>query len=323
MNRFFILFSVATFASAAQLDFAGLEKDLIALTKDFGGRVGVCVQSDRGAACVHPNDKFAMQSVVKLLVGFAVMDAVDTQGWKLDTQVEIQRKDLSLYVQPLEKLVGPNGYKTTIGDLVRRAIIDSDSAATDVLIARLGGPASVQAVLKKKGVDGIRVDRDERHLQTEIVGLAWRSEFVEPPVLDQAIAGVKEATRSLAFAVYKRDPRDTSTPKGMSEFLSKLSGGKLLSVSSTQFLMQAMKECRTFPTRLKAGVPERWDISHKTGTSGTWKGETAATNDVGVLTAPDGTRVAISAFVADSFSNDEVRDKLIAKISALAAARYR
>ncbi len=321
MNR--LIFLVASVASAAQLDVAGLEKDLKALTKDFRGRVGVCVQSDRGAACVHPNDRYAMQSVVKLLVGFAVMDAVDTKGWKLDTQVDIQRKDLSLYVQPLEKLVGPSGYKTTIGDLVRRAIIDSDSAATDILIARLGGPAAVQGVLKTKHVDGIRIDRDERHLQTEIVGLTWRSEFVEPPVLDKAIAEVKEATRSLAFAAYKIDARDTSTPRGMSEFLAKLSAGKLLSASSTQFLMQAMKECKTFPTRLKAGVPERWEISHKTGTSGTWKGETAATNDVGVLTAPDGTRIAISAFVADSFSSDEVRDQLIAKISALAAARYR
>jgi beta-lactamase class A len=84
-----------------------------------------------------------------------------------------------------------------------------------------------------------------------------------------------------------------------------------------------MLECKTFPTRLKAGVPQRWEISHKTGTSGAWKGVTAATNDVGVLTAPDGTRIAISAFVADSSSSDEVRDKLIAKISALAAAHYR
>ncbi len=167
MNR--LLFLLASVASAAQLDVVGLEKDLAALTKDFKGRVGVCVQSDRATACVRPDDKFAMQSVVKLMVGFAVMDAVDTQGWKLDTQVHVQRKDLSLYVQPIEKLVGPKGYTTTIGDLVRGAVIDSDSAATDILIARLGGTAAVQAVLKRRGVNGIRVDRDERHLQTEIV----------------------------------------------------------------------------------------------------------------------------------------------------------
>ena len=321
MNR--LLFLLASVASAAQLDVVGLEKDLAALTKDFKGRVGVCVQSDRATACVRPDDKFAMQSVVKLMVGFAVMGAVDTQGWKLDTQVHVQRKDLSLYVQPIEKLVGPKGYTTTIGDLVRGAVIDSDSAATDILIARLGGTAAVQAVLKRKSVSGIRVDRDERHLQTEIVGITWKPEFVEPPVLDKAIAAVPDTTRSRAFAAYQVDARDTSTPRGMAEFLIQLSGGKLLSPTSTKFLMQAMKECKTFPTRLKAGVPQRWEISHKTGTSGAWKGVTAATNDVGVLIAPDGARIAISAFVADSPASAEDRDRLIAKVSALATAHYR
>src|SRR3954469_15903373 len=99
MKAVFLLCS--SLVSAAQLDLPGLNRDLVALTKGFHGRVGICVQSSAGTACVRPFDKFPMQSVMKLMVGFAVLDA----GLKLDTEVTIERKDLALYVQPLEKLV--------------------------------------------------------------------------------------------------------------------------------------------------------------------------------------------------------------------------
>jgi beta-lactamase class A len=84
-----------------------------------------------------------------------------------------------------------------------------------------------------------------------------------------------------------------------------------------------MKECTTFPDRLKAGVPTDWEISHKTGTSGTWKGVTAATNDVGIVKAPDGTLIAISVFVADSPASSEQRAAVIAAIARFAVANYR
>lgn len=60
---------------------------------------------------------------------------------------------------------------TTIQELMRRAVADSDSTAVDVLIDRLGGIAAVQAFLQRKQVTGIRVDRHERTLQAESVGL--------------------------------------------------------------------------------------------------------------------------------------------------------
>ena len=63
--------------------------------------------------------------------------------------------------------------------------------------------------------------------------------------------------------------------------------GKLLSVASTAHILQTMRECATFPDRLKGGAAPGWQVAHKTGTSGSWKRLTAATNDVGILTAPD------------------------------------
>ncbi len=311
-------------ANGASLNAVQLEKELTEITRHFHGRVGACVRSGETVACTKGDERFSMQSVMKLLVGVAVLDRVDHAGWNLSDSVMIHKKDLSLYVQPLAKLVNDSaGFRTTIGDLVRRAVIESDSAATDILIARLGGPAAIQSFLQQKGVSGIRLDRDERHLQTEIVGLSWKPEFVDPAVLDRAIASVPQNIREQAYRQYQKDARDTATPLGMVNFLSRLQKGELLSGTSTRFVLQAMEECVTFPNRLKAGAPAGWKVSHKTGTSGSWKGVTAATNDVGLLTAPSGEVLSISVFVADSSASSSDRSAMIARISELAIHHFR
>ena len=155
------------------------------------GRLGACVTDGSRLACLRPSEHFPMQSVMKLLVGIATLKGVDAGTLKLEEPVTLHREDLSLYVQPIADLVRLKGeYSTTIGDLIRRAIIDSDSAATDFLIWKLGGPEQVQRTLTRMTIEAIRLDRDERHLQTEIAGLTWQPEYIDPKVLDAAIAAV-------------------------------------------------------------------------------------------------------------------------------------
>ncbi|HEX3745177.1 MAG TPA: class A beta-lactamase [Bryobacteraceae bacterium] len=322
--RLWILGAVfAVNTQARELDAAALQQAFAAAVGGFDGPVGACAQTSKETVCIHADDRFSLQSVVKLAVGVAVLDAVDQGRQRLDDTVIIRTADLSLFVQPLASLVGQSGYQTTIGDLVRRAIIDSDSAATDFLISRLGGPSAIQAVLRAKAIPGLHVDRDERHLQTEIVGLTWSPEYVDAAVLDRAIKAVPRARRQMAYAKYRVDPRDTATPRGMASFLFRLGKGDLLSRASTEYVLRAMRECRTFPDRLKAGVAPAWQIAHKTGTSGSWNGVTAATNDVGILTAPDGSQIAIAVFIADSRKSDAARAAIFARISAAVIANYR
>jgi beta-lactamase class A len=212
-----------------------LHKGLEDLPRGFNGQVGICIQDESGKVCVNGEKPFPLQSVMKLLVGLAVMEAVDFRGWHLDDAILVRREDLRLYVQPIAKLVGDRGFCTTVGDLVRRSIVDSDSAATDVLVAKLGGPKEVQAFLDRHSISGVRFDRDERHLQTEIVGLEWRSEFVDPALLNAAIASVPAEQREISYRKYQTDPRDTATPSGMASPLFRFAEGKLLSPSSTTY----------------------------------------------------------------------------------------
>jgi beta-lactamase class A len=51
---------------------------------------------------------------------------------------------------------------------------------------------------------------------------------------------------------------------------------------------------------LKAGVSPGWILALKPGTSGTWRGVTAVTNDVGILTAPGHKSISLAVFIADS-----------------------
>lgn len=296
---------------------ATLKQKLQVLADGFDGRVGIGVQSAVGMVSVRGGERFSLQSVMKLIVAATVMDAVDRRGWRLDESILVRREDLSLYVQPIADLVrkSKNGYRTTIGDLLFRAVVDSDSGATDILYGRVGGATTIKAFLARRDVTGMRVDRDERHLQTEIVGLTWRPEYVHADVLDRAIKSVPDATRDKSFAAYLRDPRDTATPVAMASFLFQLAQGKILSPKSTRHLLSVMRQTATGPDRLKAGTPKGWILAHKTGTSGSHHGITVATNDVGVLTSPDGRQISVAVFVAESRRSAKERAALIANVA--------
>jgi beta-lactamase class A len=296
---------------------------LTELAARTNGSLGACITSERGTSCVNGDRAYSMQSVMKLLVALVTFDAVERGLLRLDEPVLVRREDLSLYVQPIARLVGDAGYRTKVEDLIRRAVVDSDSAATDILIRRLGGTAAVQSVLRRMRIEDIRIDRNERDLQTEIVGLTWRPEYTDASTLQRAIAAVPQEQRRVAHQRYLSDPRDTATPRGMAQLLHRLARGELLPQASTERLLAILRETRTFPSRLRAGAPEGWAVGHKTGSSGSFQGHVAATNDVGLYFPPDAAPIAIAVFLGDSSAAGGERDAAIAAVGRLAVADFR
>jgi beta-lactamase class A len=330
------LVGMATAARAGSLDSTTLPAALEAAVEKFDGAVGICARDAAGPVCVHGEDRFPMESVAKLLVAVAVLDAVDHQGWRLDEGVMLRSEDASVLVPappppsaaPAATPVSasetsaaaapvppPAPPSVTLDDLLSRMVVDSDSAATDYFIRRLGGPTAVQAVVDRLKLDGIRIDRDERHLQTEFLGLDWRPNYIENGALGKAIAELPAGRRQQAFDAFLTDPRDTATPSGMAAFLWALQSGQLLSKDSTAHLLRMMKDTTVFPDRLKAGLRPGWSIGHKTGTSATWKGVAAATNDVGLMTAKDGGVVAVAVFIKGSGRPAKERSAFIADVA--------
>ena len=66
------------------------------------------------------------------------------------------------------------------------------------------------------------------------------------------------------------------------------------------------------PKRLKGLLPAGTPVAHKTGTDSTRDGRTAATNDIGIITLPDGRHLAIAVFVRDSGADEAARESTIA-----------
>ena len=92
----------------------------------------------------------------------------------------------------------------------------------------------------------------------------------------------------------------------------------MVSKTSTDFLMTTMLETSTGKNKIVAQLPESIPVAHKTGSSGkNEKGLTAAENDIGIVTLPDGTHYAISIFVSDSMESEATNTKMIADISKI------
>jgi beta-lactamase class A len=80
-----------------------------------------------------------------------------------------------------------------------------------------------------------------------------------------------------------------------------------------------MIETSTGKNRIKGQLPEGTIVAHKTGSSGTnEKSITAAANEIGIVTLPNGNHFAISVFITNSRENEETNEKIIADISKLA-----
>jgi beta-lactamase class A len=296
------------------------------LAAESDGRIGICSLnvSEAAPVCVNGEQNFSLQSVMKLIAAAAVMEAIDRKQTRLSDVVVVRPEDASPGPQEFADLVRTKGaLSTTVEDLIQRAVNDSDSTAIDVLIERLGGVKVVQDFLRRKQVEGIRIDRVERHLQAESMGLRWNARFADSKKFDAAVRALSTEKRNAAWAAYLKDPRDTATPAGMVRFLKALATGTLLSPASTGHLLAVMEKTQTGRDRLMSGIPKDWRIGHKTGTSPSWNGMTAATNDVGLLTSPGGGKVAIAVFVAESKRPNPERASVIAKAAAIVTSAYR
>ena len=84
-----------------------------------------------------------------------------------------------------------------------------------------------------------------------------------------------------------------------------------------------MTESATGSNRIKGLLPAGTMVAHKTGSSSTdAQGVTPATNDVGIITLPNGKHLIIAVFVCNSTSDEQTRDGVIAKIAKAAFDSY-
>src|SRR5689334_19136443 len=110
------------------------------------GRVGVfalVLETGETAGSLNPQDHFPMQSVYKLPISMAVMQAVEAGRIKLADKVSIGKSEFIGRAghSPIRDKF-PKGTSLTVEELLRYALVESDGTASDVLMRLAGGPAA-------------------------------------------------------------------------------------------------------------------------------------------------------------------------------------
>jgi len=240
------------------------------------------LESGQTLALLNSKDHFPMQSVYKLPISMAVMKQVDDGKLSLDQKVKIAKEDYvgSAAHSPIRDK-NPNGAELTIKELVRYALSESDGTASDVLMKLAGGNTSVQSYVTNLPVTDLIVLNTEKELSED--DTAQYRNYASPA-----------SAVDLLRALYER--------RGLSE-------------SSQALIVKYLTESTPGAKRLKGLLPAGTVVAHKTGTSGTTNGMTAATNDIGIVTLPGGQHLAIAVFVTDSPADEATRESVIAKIA--------
>ncbi|HZZ68079.1 MAG TPA: class A beta-lactamase [Phenylobacterium sp.] len=261
---------------------------------------------------------FPMMSVFKLPLGAYALSEADAGRLSLAETITITGEDLSPPLSPIAD-AWPGRTTYTVGELFTAAVSNSDNTAADVLMRRVGGPGAVSGWLQAKGVDEVRVDRYERELSPNALGMAsFRAAWKGAAAFDAAVATVPPAQRHAATLAYMADPKDSATPRGMLGLLRKLDEGSLISAASTRKLLLTLQGTPRGVDRIRAGLPKGASFAHKPGTSATDQGLTAAFNDVGIFTLPDRRSYAIAAFLTGSTSPERDRAALFADLGRTA-----
>lgn len=303
----------------------GLAQAVRALWSTYPGRAGVAIARSDGTWMIgHRQDELMpQQSVSKLWVAMAVMNAIDEGELRLTDRVTLTRADLTVFNQPIAAEIKDGSFTTTISDLLNRQMRKSDNTANDYLMRKVGGPEAIRAFISAKGLGAIRFGPGEKYLQARTAGLTWRPEYSDGRAFQAARAKLSEAARTAAMDAYVADPPDGAAPAAIARALLRLKRGDLLSPSSTRYLLNLMATSITGPQRLHAGVPEDWGFAHKTGTGQDFRGRTAGFNDVALLTAPDGTSYAVVVMIADTMTPIPKRWEFMQGISSSVAAYHR
>jgi beta-lactamase class A len=287
-----------------------------------GGEIGVSARHvETGeSASWHGDQRFPMASVYKLPIAIALLQRVDRGEVTLEQEVAITTADVRPGHSPLAARAAAGGPSVPVRQLLSLAVAESDNTASDRLLALAGGPEAVRETLAGARITRIDVSRSEGQAFLDYWGVQNPPppESWSLPLFQRLRASLTPEQRKSAAERYVADPRDTATPDAMVELLTALQKGTILKPETTRLLLDVMSRTSTGPNRIRAGVPRRTRVAHKTGTGGDYAGINAATNDVGLVTLPNGQHVAVAVFVKASRRPMQEREQAIADLARAA-----
>lgn len=204
-----------------EIQIAGLEQLHNALIGLFA------VNLDSGQTLSHrAQESFAMCSTFKTYASARVLQMAERGELALDEMVFVDPAAI-LPNSPVTK--ANSGGEMTLAELCQAALQQSDNAAANLLLHRIGGPPAITAFARSIGDQRSRLDR-------------WEIE------LNSAVPG---------------DLRDTSTPEALGGGFRALLTGDALAAPQREQLEAWMRANQT--SAMRAGLPPGWTTADKTG----------------------------------------------------------
>ena len=260
-----------------------LHQQIAAIAKDAKGTVYV--------ACSLPGAKLdcglnehghpPMQSTFKFALAMAMLHQVELGKFQLDQPIRFLKSDRSVTYSPLQEEFPDADVDVPLRKLIKLSVETSDNSATDIELRLIGGPAVLQQYLDSLGFAAIHQQDSEHTLHAD----------------------------------QKLQYRDYAEPAAMVALLRLFADNSPLDPEHTALLNTWMLEATSGPKRIKGLLPAGTPVAHKTGSSGEEFGMIPATNDVGLITLPDGRRLAVAIFVTDAHADQATCEGVIARIA--------
>ena len=261
---------------------APLQRQIRSIAADAHGKVSVaCSLPGTRLNCdLDPSAHSPMQSVFKLPLGLTILHEVEQGKFTLDQPIPFQKSDLILPqpYSPLQDKHPEAGVDVPLGDLLEMTVSLSDNTAADMLLRLAGGAKVVGDYIASLGVTGFHLVDGEHALHRE---------------------------HSLQY-------RNWFEAQGAVRLLRAISHHPPMTAEHTRLLLAWMRSSRA--SRLALDLPAGTTVAHKAGSSDVDNGIAGATNDIGLITLPDGRQLAIAVFVTDSTADEATRSQVIARI---------
>lgn len=281
LSAFIIFISFYNSTNAAAQNKVRVQLQKIAGT--INARIGLSAVVIETGDTINFNSgqRFPMQSVYKFPIAMAILHKADQGKISLDQKVSISPAEIIQRGVSSIREKYPQGTVLTVNELLRLNLVESDGTACDVLIRLMGGTQKVQNYITGLGVENL------------------------------IIATTEKVQVSDDWIQYQ----NWSTPAAMTALLKEFYSTNVLSEKNRKALLKWMEDSVPGNKRLKGSLPQGTVVAHKTGTSGTFNGFTRATNDVGIITLPDGNHLAISIFVSDAYGSMQEKEGIIAAMT--------
>ncbi|PPQ19826.1 class A beta-lactamase [Bradyrhizobium sp. AC87j1] len=250
--------------------------------RESGGRIGVYAENLATGKKLawRADERFVMCSTFKASLAACVLARVDRGEEQLAAMIAYGKADLLDYAPVAKQNLAAGAM--SVSDMCKAIVELSDNTCANLLLARIGGPATLTAFWRSLGDTTSRLDHNE-------------------PELNRSPPG---------------DPHDTTTPAAMAGNLRRLVVGEALSPASRALLTDWMVNCKTGANRLRGGLPAGWTIGDKTGNNGK-----DASGDIAVVWPKPGTPILIAAYTQGGTPNAAQIEAAFARIGRMVAER--